>query len=73
MLINECHEQYKEEVCIENILKRIYDSEERIDCIESILSENNLQAKHFLKNERFEKIIELVDKIEKKNDNNPKN
>ena len=72
LLINECHEQYKKEVCIENILKRLYDSEDRIDCIEAILNENNLKAMHFLKTERFEKIIELIDKIDKKNDNNPK-
>jgi hypothetical protein len=72
LLINECHEQYKEEVCIENILKRIYDSEERIDCIEAILNENNLQAKNTPKSDHFEKIIELVDKLEKKNVDNPK-
>ena len=72
LLINECHEQYKEEVCIEGILKRIYDNEERLDCIEAILNENNLQAKNTPKSERFEKIIELVDKLEKKNDDNPK-
>lgn len=72
LLINECHEQYQEEVCIENILKRIYDSEERIDCIEAILNENNLQAKNTPKSDHFEKIIELVDKLEKKNVDNPK-
>ena len=72
LLINECHEQYEEEVRIENILKRIYESEARIDCIEAILNENNLKAKHILKNERFGKIIELVDRIENKNDNNRK-
>ena len=71
-LINECYELHKEEVCIENILKRLYEYEERIDCIETILNENSLVAKNIPKSERFEKIYELVNEIEKKNNEKPK-
>lgn len=71
-LINECYELYKEEVCIENILKRLYEYEERIDCIETILNENSLVAKNIPKSERLEKIYDLVNELEKKNNEKPK-
>ena len=67
-LINECYELYKEEVCIENILKWLYEYEERIDCIETILNENSSVAKNIPKSERFEKIYDLVNEIEKNNE-----
>jgi hypothetical protein len=61
-LINICHNIISEDICIERILKRLYD----LDKIDYCLTNKHKEKINSFKNKRFEEIIKCIEKINKK-------
>jgi hypothetical protein len=65
-LINICHNIISEDICIERILKRLYD----LDKIDYCLTNKHKEKINSFKNKRFEEIIKCIEKINKEKKEN---
>ena len=65
-LTNICHNIISEDICIERILKRLYD----IDKIDYCLTNKHKEKINSFKNKRFEEIIKCIEKIDKEKKEN---